>query len=115
MSCHRSEHLNHRSSSPVPTSHGHGHGHGCGGGCIAARAALILEEEVRAAGEQHMEEPILEEPGIAQPGGKDAPSRGDDAPPPPPLLSEVMDHQTCLMDTLAEGLLHHNGGQPNDF
>jgi len=61
-------------SSPVPTNRG------LGGGCVA----LNLEEEVPPAGEQHMEEPILEEPGVAQP-------RGNDAPPPPPILSEVMD------------------------
>ena len=70
--------------------------------------ALNLEEEVLPTGEQHVEEPILEEQGVAQP-------RGDDAPPPPPLLSEVMDCQTHLMETLAEGLLRHNGGLPNDF
>ena len=62
-----------------------------------------------------VEEPILEEPGAAQPEGEDAPPRGDDAPPPPPLLSEVMDHQTHLMETLAEGLLCRNGGLPNNF
>jgi len=26
-----------------------------------------------------------------------------------------MDHQTRLMETLAEGLWGHNGGLPNDF
>ena len=85
MSCRRSEHLNHRSPSPVPAGHCRGHGCGRGGGC----AALNLEEEVLPAGEQHVEEPILEELGAAQPRG--APPGGDDAPPPPPLLSEVMD------------------------
>ena len=51
----------------MPTSHGHGHGHGCGCGRerIAARAGLNLEEEVLSIGEQHMEEPILEELGEA--------------------------------------------------
>ena len=57
----------------------------------------------------------MEELGLAQPKGEDAPPRGNDAPPPPPLLSEVMDCQTCLMETLVEGLLHHNGGLPNNF
>jgi hypothetical protein len=62
-----------------------------------------------------VEEPAREG-GIAQHGGEDAPLGGEDAPPPlPPLLAEVMDHQTHLMETLAEGLLHHNGGPPNDF
>ena len=62
-----------------------------------------------------MEEPILEEPGIAQPRGKDAPPQGNDAPPPPPLLSKVMDRQMHLMETLAKGPLCHNGRLPNDF
>ena len=72
---------------------GHGHGHGCcyGGGRAATHAALNLEEEVPPTGEQHVEEPILEELGVAQPGGEDAPPGGDDAPPPPPLLSKVLD------------------------
>jgi hypothetical protein len=26
-----------------------------------------------------------------------------------------MDHQTCLLETLAEGILHCHGRQPNDF
>ena len=69
----------------MPTGRGHG------GGCATARAALNLEEEVPPAREQHMEEPILEEPGVAQLGVKDTPPGGNDAPPPPPLLSEVMD------------------------
>ena len=91
MSCHRSERLGHHSPSPVPTVHGCGHGRGHGGGHAATHVALHLEEEAPPAGEQHVEEPILEEPGAAQPRGKDAPPRGDNAPPPPPLLSEVMD------------------------
>ena len=62
-----------------------------------------------------MEEPILEEPGAAQPRVEDAPPGGDNAPPPPRLLSEVMDRHTHLMETLAEGLLRRNGGPPNDF
>ena len=62
-----------------------------------------------------MEEPILEEPGVAQPRGEDAPPGGNNAPSPPPLLFEVMDHQTHLMETLAEGLLCPNGGPHNDF
>ena len=55
---------------------GHGHGRGC--------AALNLEEEVPLAREKR-----VEEPGIDQPRGNDA--------PPPPLLSEVMDRQMRLM------------------
>ena len=35
--------------------------------------------------------------------------------PPPPLLANVMDHQTHLMETLAEGLLHCWDGPTNDF
>jgi hypothetical protein len=62
-----------------------------------------------------MEEPILEEPGAAQPGDENALPRGKDTPLPPPLLSEVIDHQTRLMETLAEGLLRYNGSPPNDF
>jgi hypothetical protein len=27
----------------------------------------------------------------------------------------VMDRYTCLLETLAEGMLHHQGGQPNNF
>jgi hypothetical protein len=27
----------------------------------------------------------------------------------------VMDRQTRLLETLAEGILHRHGGQPNDF
>ena len=76
----------------MPTGRGRGRGRGRVGRCATARAALNLEEEVPPTREQHVEESILEEPGIAQPGGEDAPTRGDDAPPPPPLLSEVMDH-----------------------
>ena len=40
----------------MPIGRGRGHGRGC--------AALNLEEEVPPAGEQHGEEPILEEPGV---------------------------------------------------
>ena len=65
MSCHRSEHLNRRSPSPVLAGHGHGHGHGRGGGHAAAHVALNLEEDTPPAREQHMEEPFLEEPGVA--------------------------------------------------
>ena len=72
MWCHHLECLNHHSLSPVPTDHGHGRGHGHGGGCVAAHIALNLEEEVPPAEEQHVEEPILEEPGVAQPRGEDA-------------------------------------------
>ena len=61
MSCHRLEHLNCRSSSPIPTGHGHGRGHGHGGGCVATHTALNLDEEVLPIREQHKEEPILEE------------------------------------------------------
>ena len=92
----------------MPTGNGHGHGRGHGRGHTAARAALNLDEEVPPAREQHMEEPILEEPGVAQPRGEDAPPRGNDAPPPLPLLSEVMDRQTCLMETLAVGVLSYH-------
>jgi hypothetical protein len=38
-------------------------GRGHGGGRVAAHTALNLEEEVPLAGDQHVEEPILEEPG----------------------------------------------------
>jgi hypothetical protein len=38
------------------------------------------------------------------------PSGDAPPPPPPPQLAEVMDRQT-----LAEGILHRHGGQPNDF
>ena len=44
---------------------GRGRGRGRGRGHIAAHVALNLKEEAPAAGEQHVEEPILEEPGIA--------------------------------------------------
>ena len=44
---------------------GCGHGRGHGGGCVATCTALKLKEEVLPAGEQHVEEPILEESGIA--------------------------------------------------
>ena len=54
MSCHRSEHLNRCSPSPMPAGHGRGHGYGRRGGRAATRAALNIEEE-----------PILKEPGIA--------------------------------------------------
>ena len=103
MLCCHLEHLNRCSPSPVPINHGRGLGCGHGGRCVVTHATLNLREEVPPTGEQH-----VEEAGIAQPGG-------DDAPPPPPLLSEVMDPQTRLMETLAERLLHHNGGPPNDF
>ena len=111
MSSHRLERLNRRSPSPMLASYGHGsvHGHRRG------RAALNLEEEVPPTGGQHVEEPILEEPGAAQLGGEGAPPGGDNAPSPPPLLSKVMDRQMLLMETLAKGLLCHNGGPPNDF
>ena len=66
--------------------------------------------------EHHGEEPLVEELGAAQPGDNDAPPGGEDAPPPlPPLLTEVMDCQTHLMEALAEGLLRRNGGPPNNF
>ena len=45
--------------------HGHGHGRGHGEGRAAAHVALNLEEEVPLVGEQHMKEPILEEPGAS--------------------------------------------------
>ena len=115
MLCRRLEHLNRRSLSPMPTGHGHGCGHGHGGGCATTHTALNLEEEVPPAVEQHVEEPILEELGATQLGGEGAPPGGDNAPSPPPLLSKVMDRQMHLMETLAEGLLCHNGGPPNDF
>ena len=82
MSCCHSELLNHCSLSPVPTGHGRGRGHGHGGGCTATHVALNLEEEAPPIVEQHVEEPILEEPGAAQPWNEDAPPRGDNAPPP---------------------------------
>ena len=99
----------------MPAGHGRGCGHGRGGGRTTTHVVLNFEEEVPPTREQHVDEPILEEPGVAQPRGEDAPPRGDDAPPLPPLLSEVMDRQTRLIETLAEGLLRHNGGRPNDF
>ena len=49
----------------MPTDHGHGRGHGHGGGHATTHVALNLEEEAPPAGEQHVEDPILEEPGIA--------------------------------------------------
>ena len=49
----------------MPAGRGQGHGHGHRGGCGTARAALNLEEEVLPAREQHGEEPILEELGVA--------------------------------------------------
>ena len=49
----------------MPAGHGHGHGYGRGGGHTAAHVALNLEEEAPLVGEQHVEEPILEEPGAA--------------------------------------------------
>ena len=115
MLCRCSECLNYRSPSPVPTGHGHGCGCGHGGGHATTHVALNLEEEAPPTGEQHMEEPILEEPDIAWPRGEDAPPRGDNAPPPPPLLSEVMDRPMRLMETLAEGLLHRNEDRPTTF
>ena len=66
MSCRRSERLNHRSPSHVLGVRGCVHGRGHGGGRAAARTTLKLKEEVPPAGEQHMEEPILEEPGAAE-------------------------------------------------
>ena len=79
-------------------AHGRGRGHGGGRGApFGAR-----------------EEPALEEPalgaGAAQQLGGGAPP-----PPPPPQLAEVMDRQTCLLEALAQGMLHHHGGPPNDF
>ena len=64
MSGRCSEHLNCRSSSPEPAGHGR-RGHGRGGGRAAAHTALNLEEQVPPPGEQHMEEPILEQLGAA--------------------------------------------------
>ena len=59
------------------------------------------------------EEPAPEEPvlgaGAAQQLGGGAP------PPPPPQLAEVMDRQTCLLEALAQGMLHRHGGPPHDF
>jgi hypothetical protein len=48
--------------------------------------------------------------GAAQHLGGEAPP-----PPPPPQLAEVMDHQTRLLETLAQGMLHRHGGLPNDL
>jgi hypothetical protein len=82
----------------MPMACGRGHGHGGGQG---------VPFGVR-------EEPTLEEPalgaGAAQHLGGEAPP-----PPPPPQLEEVMDRQTCLLETLAQGMLHHHEGPPNDF
>ena len=52
-------------STPMPAGHGRGHGRGHGQEHVTARTALNLEEEVPPTREQHGEEPILEEPGIA--------------------------------------------------
>jgi hypothetical protein len=97
MSCHRSARLNNRSLSPAPMAHGHGRGRGGDRG---------VPFGVR-------EEPALEEPalgaGAAQHLGEEAP------PPPPPQLAEVMDRQTHLLETLAQGMLHRHEGPPNDF
>ena len=49
----------------MPTSRGRGRGRGHGGGCTAARTPLNHEEEVLPTKEQHEEEPILEELGVA--------------------------------------------------
>jgi hypothetical protein len=71
-----------------------------------------------------MEEPVPVEPageaGVAQPGGGARAAQhgeenavlGGDAPPPPPppQLAEVLDRQTHLLETLAEGMLLRHGG-----
>ena len=49
----------------MSTTHGHGHGRGYGGGHAATHVALNLEEDTPPAREQHVEEPILEEPSVA--------------------------------------------------
>jgi hypothetical protein len=44
-------------------------------------------------------------------GGAGATMPGEEAPPPPPpQLAEVMDRQTRLLETLAEGILLRHGG-----
>ena len=59
------------------------------------------------------EEPTPEEPAL---GASAAQQLGGGAPPPPPpQLAEVMDRQTHLLKALAQGMLHHHGGPPNDF
>jgi hypothetical protein len=98
---------------------GRGHSRGRGGGRGAPFAASAATEE-----------PAHEEPtgeaGAAQPGrgagaaqlrGENAVPGGEAPPPPPPSpqLAEVMDRQTRLLEALAEGMLHRQGGQPNDF
>jgi hypothetical protein len=42
---------------------------------------------------------------------------GKEASPPlsPPQLAEVMDRQTRLLETLAQGMLHRHGGPSNDL
>jgi hypothetical protein len=88
---------------------GHGRGRGRGRGApFAIFAAMEELVPVEPAGEV----------GAAQPGGGvGAAAPGEEAPlpPPPPQLAEVMDRQTRLLETLAEGILHHHGGKPNDF
>jgi len=56
-------------------------------------------------------------PAEGQPGQEDPPPLPiqKDLPPPPPLMTEVMDHQMHLLETLAEGMLCCNGGPPNNF
>ena len=60
-----SELLNRHSPSPMLVGHGRGCGCGHGGGRAAAHVSLNHEEEAPLAGEQHVEEPILEEPSVA--------------------------------------------------
>jgi hypothetical protein len=79
----------------MPMAHGHGCGRGHGGGSGAPFGAR--------------EEPTLGE-GAPQQLGGEAP-----LPPPQPQLAEVMDCETCLLETLAQGMLHRHGGPPNDF
>jgi hypothetical protein len=61
------------------------------------------------------EEPALEEPALGVDAAQQLGGGAPQPPPPPPQLAEVMDHQTCLLEILAQGMLHRYGGPPNDF
>jgi hypothetical protein len=92
---------------------GRGCGRGRGGGRGAPFAIFATMEEpvpMEPAGEAGAAQPGGGA-GAAQPGEENAALGGDaPPPPPPPQLAEVMDRQTRLLETLAEGILHCHGG-----
>ena len=99
MSTRRSNHLRNCSPFPAPAM-ARGRGRGGRGGRGRGRGGIVL----------YFEEDNLCAPTLPPVGGP-PPEEGVAPPPPPPLvMAEVMTRQTELLETIAENMLHRQGG-----